>query len=203
MATCRLRWLALTKERDFLSAAHLKWLDTTGQIKLPGRMYEVNIGAKPEQFLDWDRPLAPDHIARSRLKELSDMGLAAHDYGVDRNFAKDAYIAANNPSLSGEGAYRSMIRGIEAARPKLKEAGNPRALFGDPGAMAAEDLKAQGVPGIRYLDQGSRFGDGSGTSNYVVFDPGIIDILRKYALPGMVGGGAAAGSFGSLIPQGD
>jgi hypothetical protein len=38
------------------------------------------------------------------------------------------------------------------------------------------------------------------TSNYVVFDPDRVDILRKWMLPGMIGGGAA---WGSLAPRSD
>lgn len=45
--------------------------------------------------------------------------------------------------------------------------------LGDGGASL---LRQQGIPGIRYLDGGSR-GAGSGTSNYVVF-PGNEDILK-------------------------
>jgi len=56
-------------------------------------------------------------------------------------------------------------------------------------------LREAGIPGIRYLDQGSR-GTGSGTSNYVVFDPGIIDIVKKY---GIVGG--APIGMGALAAQ--
>lgn len=50
--------------------------------------------------------------------------------------------------------------------------------------MTAAWLKRQGIPGIKYLDQGSRAA-GEGTSNYVVFDASTIEILRKYgvALP--------------------
>ena len=44
---------------------------------------------------------------------------------------------------------------------------------------AAKSLFKSGIPGIRYLDQGSR-GAGEGTSNYVIFDPNIIDIRRRY-----------------------
>jgi hypothetical protein len=65
---------------------------------------------------------------------------------------------------------------------------------------AATFLKNQGIPGIRYLDQGSRGGAGQGTSNYVVFDPKIIDILRKYAVPGLISGGAAAGATSAGNP---
>jgi len=60
---------------------------------------------------------------------------------------------------------------------------------GDVGA--SQQLQDAGIPGIRYLDQGSRAG-GQGTSNYVVFNDNIIDILRKYGIAGLIGGGAAA-----------
>lgn len=51
-------------------------------------------------------------------------------------------------------------------------------------------LQNAGIPGIKYLDQGSRAG-GEGTRNYVVFDADKIEILKKYGwVPaGMVGGG--------------
>ena len=48
------------------------------------------------------------------------------------------------------------------------------------------------VPGIRYLDQGSR-ADGVGTSNYVMFDDSLIDILRKYGIAGLPAAGVGAG----------
>jgi hypothetical protein len=47
---------------------------------------------------------------------------------------------------------------------------------------AAALLRAQGIPGIRYLDQGSR-GAGQGTSNFVVF-PGEEDLLRILSVEG-------------------
>ena len=66
-------------------------------------------------------------------------------------------------------------------------------------AAASEALKAAGIPGIRYLDGGSR-ADGSGTSNHVIFDPATIAILRKYGIAGLVAGGAAAAA-GSPPPS--
>jgi hypothetical protein len=38
----------------------------------------------------------------------------------------------------------------------------------------------QGIPGIQYLDQGSRFA-GDGTRNFVMFDDAPIEIVRRYA----------------------
>ena len=42
-------------------------------------------------------------------------------------------------------------------------------------------FKDLGIPGIKYLDQGSRAA-GEGSRNYVVFNPDIIEILRKYGV---------------------
>jgi hypothetical protein len=47
--------------------------------------------------------------------------------------------------------------------------------------QASRNLNEAGIPGIRYLDQGSR-GAGEGSSNYVVFDDKLVEILRKYGI---------------------
>jgi hypothetical protein len=49
-------------------------------------------------------------------------------------------------------------------------------------AQASDLLKAQGVPGIRYLDGGSRSA-GQGSSNFVTFDPEMIRILERNGQP--------------------
>ena len=51
----------------------------------------------------------------------------------------------------------------------------------------AKKLKALGIPGIRYLDGGSR-GTGTGTSNFVVF-PGNEDLLKILEMNGQPMGG--------------
>jgi hypothetical protein len=61
-------------------------------------------------------------------------------------------------------------------------------------AGGTEALQSAGIPGIRYLDQGSR-GAGAGTHNYVVFSDKIIDILKKYGLAGL--GLLGAGGLGA------
>ena len=48
---------------------------------------------------------------------------------------------------------------------------------------ARNRIKAAGIPGIKYLDAGSR-GAGDGTRNYVVFDDRLISIVRKYGIAG-------------------
>ena len=56
-------------------------------------------------------------------------------------------------------------------------------------------LREAGIPGIRYLDQMSRAA-GDGSSNYVVFDDSLIDIIKKYGLAGLSLYGA-----NSLLPS--
>jgi hypothetical protein len=55
----------------------------------------------------------------------------------------------------------------------------------------ATQLREAGLDGIQYLDGGSRAA-GEGSRNYVMFDDKLVEILRRYGLLGMLGGGAAA-----------
>jgi hypothetical protein len=128
--------------------------------KNPGRMYEVNIKADPEQFLDWDKPLSGQSEAvrkaiGERLKVLGD-------------------------DAPGEMAFWG--------------AADPMRVFPSKdarSAASAQALREAGIPGIRYKDAMSRGADG-GTSNYVVFNDALIEILRKYGLlPPAIAAGAA------------
>lgn len=138
---------------------------------IPGRMYEVNIRANPEDFLDWDKPLAeqPEAVRQAYL-DLIKPRLSARDIGPD---LVDVML-----DRSGIGVFPKE-KAAEALRdptPYLPTKGSD--LVRDEAAMQA--LREAGIPGIRYLDGMSRDG-GTGTSNYVVFDDQLIDILRKYA----------------------
>jgi hypothetical protein len=66
------------------------------------------------------------------------------------------------------------------------------------------ELLRRGVPGIKYLDAGSR-GAGSGTRNFVVFDDSLVTILKKYgvALPMIEGLRQKAQAGGGAIPVSD
>jgi hypothetical protein len=175
---------------------------------VPGKMYEVNINADPEHFLDWDKPLSQQsEKVRAALPEMK-------------------------PHMTGGQVHESQ-----------------RLVPGDymDKAAAREQLLQRGIPGIRYLDQGSRWtGDPvdtikqnlakaertlaevkaepnprqssidywqaevnahrgnlseaqskTNTSNYVVFDDKLVEILRKYGIALPFGLGAAgAGALG-------
>jgi len=163
----------------------------------PGRMYEVNIKADPEHFLDWDKPLPMDHPLRERLAEHG-MKASGSTWAPARNVGKDAFLAARNPEMTGQGVYYQLSKIFETSDDAWQSLGKTPNDVVNTKAAAAESMKNAGIPGIRYLDQSSRAA-GEGTSNYVVFDPEIIEIIRKYGLlPAMLGGGAAAGLLGGM-----
>lgn len=128
----------------------------------PGRMYEVEIAHPENALLDWDKNFANQPPAVR--DSLRALGITDDD-------------------LFSSG------RGIMWA---VRDAVDPLKM--PPGAQSAAMLmRDNGIPGIRYLDEGSRAAK-KGTRNYVMF-PGTEDqirILRKYAVPGAMGAGAAA-----------
>jgi hypothetical protein len=141
---------------------------TFEQPRSPGHMYEVNIGADPTHFLDWDKPLSEQ---------------SQH---VQDALSKAGYDISYNPATAAYGRERT---GGELVKANMDQ------------ASVAKDLRDAGIPGIRYLDAGSR-GAGTGTSNHVIFDPATIEILRKYGIAGLgLGGAAAAGTQGGNQPS--
>ena len=75
---------------------------------------------------------------------------------------------------SGESIYHSI--GAKLGNPNQSMGG----FLDAPGA--SEFLKSKGIPGIKYLDQGSS-GAGQGTRNFVVFDENIPKILERNQQP--------------------
>jgi hypothetical protein len=83
-----------------------------------GHMYEVNIKADPEHFLDWDKPLSEQSQA------VKDMVLNSR--GFERRTADEA----DRMAMSGEDIYRM-------GHDQLKEAGIPGVKYFDRGSRSA------------------------------------------------------------------
>ncbi len=131
----------------------------------PGRMYEVAIDRPESSLLDWDAPISRQPKVVQKV---------FGDFAMDE-LGDGGRIYRDIATRHGE-AFEDDMTGMLADR------------------AAAQELLAEGIPGIRYLDRGSR-ASGQGTRNYVIF-PGAedqISILRKYAVPGAIGAGAAGG----------
>lgn len=107
----------------------------------PGSMYQTRVNADPSKFLHWDKPLSeqsPD--VQKALEPLLEKARAG-SYLAGRNLSSDA---------TGETLYQQL------GTPSVK-----RALTGDASgfsdkANASKILQDAGIPGIKYLDQGSR-----------------------------------------------
>ena len=158
----------------------------------PGRMYEVNINARPEQFLDWDKPLsgqseqvrsvyqkmgggADPKVAEAKVRQIE---TEMADLATDRDPVTNV--------MRNERQWHMLARERDAAWQQWNGAQSGQQFYRSiPGRDAASrSLLDAGIPGIKYLDQWSRTA-GEGSRNYVVFDDRIITILRKYGLAGL------------------
>jgi hypothetical protein len=154
------------------------------------RTYELNIKAKPEELLDWDRPLKyqPEVLEKIRSSP---------------NFEFYPF----KPEETGNSVYTGFVS---------YPFSNPGTTRNQAKQIISDKLGEAGVPGIKYLDEGSRqhqqdlldanrFARLGGentrsreawqeraaelakiplTRNHVTFDPGTIDILAKYGVGG-------------------
>jgi hypothetical protein len=131
----------------------------------PGHMYEVEIDAPEGQLLDLDLPV------QSQPQVVQD--------ALGKYVEAPSWFSLGQEGWVGKNAYMRMAGDMAAANPRI--AGGYHVVHDQPAASAS--LLQGGVPGIRYLDQGSRSA-GEGTRNFVMF-PGTEDrirILRKYGL---------------------
>jgi len=174
-------------------AAHERSLELLrGGGQVGPRTYEVNINADPSHLIDYDAPLSAQ---TSRVRDAFAEAGKAHEYRVEPAASGKTWSVLH-PGGWVPGGAKNFYRSEGAAADAVKEMNAARS-FRDMLPRTAEQLAPfteAGVPGVRYLDQGSR-GAGAGTSNYVVFDPSIVDITKKY------GGAIAAPVLGATAAQ--
>lgn len=144
--------------------AKLEALKSSGGMRInEGALYTIDLpDSAIARMLDWDKKFSeqPENVQRGILKYWSENPGLKY-YGRPEQ-------------MTGEGIYGS----VKAA--SLGPEGGARINLNPANQAAAMDLRYQGIPGIRYLDQGSR-GAGQGTSNFVVFpgEEGLLRILKR------------------------
>lgn len=131
----------------------------SGEFKPGGFMYEVNVNADPADFLDWDKPLSeqPQKVREWAADVANTGGLRAKKL-AGYSTGRDVWEASRSPFVSKALGFENYST-----------------------SGPSDAMKGRGIPGIRYLDQGSR-GAGDGSRNYVLFDDSLITILKKYGL---------------------
>jgi hypothetical protein len=188
------------------------------------RTYEVNINADPAHFLDWDKPLKEQAIADKvtgavprDLRDVFEKNVAS---GVSGSNVYHNYLPRQSFAVRvhpGEHFSPSSATSLEDALASVGgDASRVRTILNPSKPAASDVLREAGIPGIKYLDQGSRtlaarannprnanwmaddaaWKASTPTSNYVVFNPAIIDIMKKYGLAG-----ATTGTMGALAAQ--
>ena len=142
-----------------------------------GRMYEVNIDANPDDFLDWDKPLSeqPESAVNMVREALKREGYL----GPKDNGPRQLQAAMKAWRMEKGGMSDTQMSALLTGR---------RSLLGGDEVEISKTLKEAGIPGIKYLDAGSR-GAGDGSRNYVVFDDKLISIVRKYGVAALVASG--------------
>ena len=189
------------------------------------RTYEVNINADPAHFLDWDKGLhtqSPE--VRAALEPLGFKAdknlLRSHDDALYAALTGDPNIAIPKPLPDPSGAqiyessrlvpggFRDKVRATE----RLQEAGIPGIKYLDEGSRGPSPYNIIPTPQGNYIFDSKKYSDLASaqqakairdaayeterTRNYVVFNPSIVDIMKKYGLAGLAplaGYGAMAG----------
>lgn len=173
-----------------------------------GRMYEVDIHARPDQVLDFDRGMfaQPAGIqqtmrAMPRVQERMDAALADQQRAKSlRAFLAD--VRADPTAYSGYTARE--LRELERRLVDMEEGPRAESIIREMRSMRPDryldEMRDMGVLATRYLDQGSRGlapTDPRRSSNYVVHDDRMVDILRKYGLAGAAAVPVAGAYLGS------
>jgi hypothetical protein len=122
-----------------------------------GRMYEVALRVDPSRLLDWDAPLSQQPQAVQDAFGRVAPGTLEWWRGVSGKAGDSGAFAYGDLAEQLTGRHRGGA------------------------AQATQALRDAGIQGIRYLDGGSRAG-GDGTRNFVIFDDGLIEIVRKYGV---------------------
>ena len=128
-------------------------LKHTGELP-KAKIYEVNLNTTPDRLLDWDKPLSGQP---AKAQKYLDAEL--------RRYLSSAYDGQIHN-------YKDLPAGELLAQTKGTMANAP---------ATSKEMKKAGIPGIKYLDAGSRAA-GDGSRNYVMFDDKLVQILRKYGV---------------------
>jgi GNAT superfamily N-acetyltransferase len=126
-----------------------------------GQLFQVDV-PEAHELLDYDEPLS------KQSKHIQDIGrevLAALGYENVEEYLK---------TVTGVGLYEKIqLLKHKAERAAGRDGGmNPE--------YASRFLLERGIPGLRYLDHGSRDADAKQTHNFVIWDDSRVEVKKKF-----------------------
>jgi hypothetical protein len=199
-------WDKYTNETDAFAKRHLQ--DAYNNVNdlvggKAGNAYTVNLDVEPDDLLDWDKPLSRQPEKVRKALETSGLTPSVDATGSEylnslpenaREIARRMINGSERDRIGSVAAKdwatleelapdidHNAIHDIAAELGAGKVGADLYEELGDPSAAAAA-LRQLGIPGIRYLDGGSR-GKGEGSSNFVMFDDALVDILERNGQP--------------------
>jgi len=136
-------------------------------------------GGTPESFQRRWQEAIDRKSTRPNTTLFRSMGLNLREYN-----GHYAYVNAQNRPIGimqRGGTPESFQRRWQEAMIKDRDGATLYLFLGLSPQEGSDALKQAGIPGLKYLDGGSR-GAGEGTRNYVIWDDSLIDIARKYGI---------------------
>ena len=146
--------------------------------EIGGNLYTVDLLPDEADFLDWDKPLSEQSPA---IQER----LANFNRTATRDPEFTEFILSKPQGVGGY-IYKALV----------SQYGDQYAGMKAVSAMLAE----AGIPGIKYLDAGSRSA-GEGSRNYVIFDDKLVKIIEENGKP--VGEPTSTKRFQPVSPEQD
>jgi hypothetical protein len=184
-----------------------RYRDMQAEGESPGHMYKWAIEEEPGKFIDWDKPFAKQsrHVQELLRNEVEN-SVANQKKALQRGIAKlkkgdiGRYAGRPGGAMMAQRDLEEMQRKLETLSAKdlpgkeiYKRMGLPAKDQTEAYTKASQRLKEIGIPGIHYKDTSSTAGD-AGVRNYVVWDPRVLRLLRKYGVTGLPAAGVAAGA---------
>ena len=160
-----------------------------------GRMYEVDIDATPDEFLDWDAPLSEqsERVRGSVAEYMPERGMTVTDADWSSRYVSPSDDVSGSAALQliGEGAEsRLASKGIKGIRykdgfsrgdwnvssPETTVSGKWMVKNTDKPLSKGEffDSELEALEALKVKKKGS--------SNYVIFDDRLISIAKKYGI---------------------
>lgn len=162
-----------------------KWFQTNIEPKLntPGGLYEINLHADPKSFIDLYSQISLKDPLRERVESLAQHGLQNADAQAAYRDAQEAMKTVKRKDIFGSDIQGALDTLLETKGSNVRQAAGVSPDIKGPEAVARY-LNREGYAGFTYphgLDA-----PGPETLNRVVFDPKVMEIVKRYADGGRI-----------------